>query len=187
MSSWSPDVYARAWDFATRYHHGQTYGGAMPGEQVDYIHHIGSVAMEVLWVLPDDAGLDGDLAVQCALLHDVLEDTDARYETLHELFGPAVATGVLALTKDDRLDKGERMTDSLRRICQQPREVWVVKMADRITNLYQPPFYWDVVRIEAYRQEAIQIYQALHPANARLAQRLSEKIERYRGFLNGRA
>lgn len=55
------------------------------------------------------------------------------------------------MTKDqtvgaDQTDKWERkklqMQDSLRRIKSQPREVWMVKMADRITNLQPPPGHW---------------------------------------------
>jgi (p)ppGpp synthase/HD superfamily hydrolase len=186
MSNWSPDIFAKAWNFATRYHAGQTYGGPREGEQIDYLNHVGSVAMEVIWALPTAPTADGNLAIQCALLHDVIEDTVATYELVSEQFGRAVAAGVLALTKDATLPtKAEQMADSLQRIRRQPQEVWLVKMADRITNLYQPPYYWDNEKIEAYRQEAITIYEALHPANEALANRLYEKIERYKDFLKG--
>ncbi|MCE1251963.1 MAG: HD domain-containing protein [Anaerolineae bacterium] len=181
---WSPDVYLKAWHYATRYHHGQTYGGAEPQEQIDYINHIGSVAMEVLHALAQTPDVDGDLAVQCALLHDVIEDTPVTYDMLKNEFGAQVADGVLALTKDVSLpDKENQMRDSLERIRRQPREVWMVKLADRITNLYYPPFYWTPAKIESYRQEAIIIYEALHGAHAGLAARLSEKIKRYRQFV----
>jgi hypothetical protein len=56
-------------------------------------------------------------------------------------------------------------------------------MADRITNLYHPPYYWDNKKIEAYRREATLIYEALHPASLTLAGRLWEKIEAYQKFL----
>ena len=183
-AQWSQDVYLKAWHYATRYHHGQTYGGAEPQEQIDYLNHIGSVAMEVLHALVDAPGMDGNLALQCALLHDVIEDTPVTYEMVKDEFGLAVADGVLALTKDTSLpDKAEQMADSLERIRRQPREVWMVKLADRITNLYYPPFYWTPAKIESYRQEAIIIYEALHSAHAGLATRLSERIKRYRQFV----
>ena len=75
------------------------------------------------------------------------------------------------------------MEDSLARIQQQPPEIWLVKMADRISNLYHPPYYWDNAKIEAYRYEAMIIYQALHPASEKLAGRLLQKIEAYQRFL----
>jgi len=183
MNTWSPERYRDAWEFATRFHHGQTYGGPNEGEQIEYINHIASVAMEVMWALPTDPALDGDLAIQCALLHDVIEDTKATPELVTERFGDRVTAGVLALTKDKNIrDKSEQMTDSLKRIQLQPKEIWLVKLADRITNLYHPPFYWDKTRILSYQQEARTIYEALHSANAALAKRLQEMIKRYSTF-----
>ena len=184
MSTWSPESFKEAWNFATHFHQGQTYGGAKEGEQIDYLNHVAGVAMEVLWALPTDLRLDGNLAVQCALLHDVIEDTTATPELVVERFGERVAAGVRALTKDKRLPtKAEQMADSLERIRLQPQEVWMVKLADRITNLYHPPYYWDNIKILAYQQEARVIYDVLHDANAALARRLQEKIEDYPRYL----
>jgi (p)ppGpp synthase/HD superfamily hydrolase len=184
MSTWSPDVFARAWHFASLCHAGQTYAGPEEGQTFDYLTHVGSVAVELIWALQTAPDANGDLAIQCAVLHDVIEDTEATYDLVAENFGKAVADGVMALSKDPALPtKAEQMADSLRRIRQQPQEVWMVKMADRITNLDPPPHYWNGPKIKAYRQEAIAIYDALHTANATLANRLQEKIERYRRFL----
>jgi (p)ppGpp synthase/HD superfamily hydrolase len=183
MNNWNPDNFAKAWNFATLYHEGQTYGGAQKEQQIPYINHIGSVGVEVIWALSTAPELDGDLAIQCALLHDTIEDTKATYELLMENFGRAVADGVMALTKDSTLpSKPLQMADSLKRIGQQPPEIWMVKMADRITNLRHPPHYWKPEKIDSYRQEAISIYDALHSANLALATRLKEKIDLYRSF-----
>ena len=180
MSTWSPDVFAKAWRFASLHHAGQTYAGPEEGMSFEYLNHIGSVAMELAWGLPTVPDADADLAIQCAVLHDVIEDTAATYEMVREHFGKAVADGVMALSKDDALPtKAAQMKDSLQRIRMQPREVWMVKMADRIANLDPPPFHWDSEKIEAYRQEAIAIHDALHTANAALAERLQERIEQY--------
>ena len=187
MSIWSPDAFAKAWHFASLYHVGQTYAGPEEGQAFDYLTHVGSVAVELVWALPTAPDIDGDLAVQCAVLHDVIEDTDATYDLVAESFGEDVANGVLALSKDPALPtKAEQMADSLRRIRQQPKEIWMVKMADRIANLEPPPYHWDDAKIEAYRQEAIVIHDALHTANETLANRLQEKIEQYRYFLKVR-
>jgi (p)ppGpp synthase/HD superfamily hydrolase len=182
MSTWSPDVFAKAWLFATLHHHGQTYGGPEEGMHIDYVNHVASVAIEVIWALPTAPGANGDLAIQCALLHDTIEDTDVTYDIILKNFGQAVADGVQALTKTPSLPREEQMIDSLRRIREQPQEVWLVKLADRITNLHHPPYYWDSAKIEAYRQEAIIIYEALRGANEALAERLQAKIEHYKTF-----
>lgn len=184
MTHWHPDIYAKAWSFASKQHSGQTYGGAQEGERIEYINHIASVAMEITWALQSDTSANSALALQCALLHDTIEDTDTSYSILHSEFGEAVANGVLALSKNEALPTKEaQMRDSLERIKQQPREVWMVKMADRITNLYHPPHYWTNEKILAYRDEALVIYQELYTANTQLAQRLQQKIAAYPQFL----
>ena len=183
-NSWNRDLYAKAWHFVTLQHSGQTYGGRLPEQQIEYINHLSSVAMEAMWVLAHStASYDADLLVQCALLHDTLEDTATDFEKLSTTFGPAVAAGVLALTKNTELPKQDQMLDSLQRIQAQPKEIWMVKMADRITNLYHPPYYWDKTKIAAYRSEAQVIYDHLAPADALMAQRLAHKIEAYQQFL----
>ena len=183
MSTWSPDVFAKAWHFASLCHAGQTHFGPEAGTSFEYLHHVGSVAVELIWALQTTPDADGDLAVQCAVLHDVIEDTGATYDLVAESFGKDVADGVLALSKDPTLPKAEQMADSLRRIRQQPKEVWIVKMADRIANLDPPPYHWDDAKIEAYRQEAIANHDALHTANEALASRLRDKIDQYERFL----
>ena len=184
MNHWSPETYRKAWRFATLAHQGQTYGSSEPGQKVDYINHIGSVAMEVIHAIGHDPAYDADLAIQCALLHDTLEDTTTTYEQLLDHFGQQVADGVQALTKNKSLPtKAAQMEDSLQRIRKQPYEVWMVKMADRITNLYHPPHYWNVQKIKDYREEARQIHHSLRKAHAGLAGRLKEKIEVYQRFI----
>jgi (p)ppGpp synthase/HD superfamily hydrolase len=98
-------------------------------------------------------------------------------------FGSSVAQGVLALTKNESLPKEQRMRDSLERIKQQPHEVWLVKLADRIANLAPPPHYWNKDKIKRYREEAIEIHQMLHGASVCLSQRLGSKIDEYEMYL----
>jgi (p)ppGpp synthase/HD superfamily hydrolase len=184
MTSWSIDRCQKAWALATRLHHGQTYGGAAEGERIDYLSHIGSVVMEVMAALPSDPTLDGDLAIPCAILHDVLEDTEVAPDLIHDTFGERVLAGVRALTKDTSLTgKTAAITDSLRRIKLQPREVWLVKMADRIANLQHPPYYWDDAKILGYQREALLIHAELREANEAIAARLTQKAEDYLRFL----
>lgn len=183
-AQWSPDIYNKAWNFATLAHQGQFYGGAQEGQKIEYINHIGAVTMEVIWALSVSAGCDGNLAIQCALLHDVVEDTKYNYEDIKQQFGQQVADGVLALTKNEKLSgKEAQIKDSLQRIKLQPKEVWMVKLADRICNLQQPPYYWSNQKIISYQQEAVLIYDALQEANSVLAARLKNKIDNYTNFL----
>lgn len=174
-STWSQERYLRTIRFAAEAHNGQT----ITGTDLPYLLHLSLVAMEVIGALATEPGLDGDLAVQCALLHDIVEDTGVAEAQVAERFGAAVASGVLALTKDAGLPKPQQMPDSLARIRAQPREVWMVKLADRICNLQPPPDHWGVERVARYRDEASEILAALGEASPSLAARLREKIALY--------
>ena len=127
-----------------------------------------------------DGSFDVDLAMQCALLHDSVEDAGVTVSTLKQEFGERVAQGVSALTKNGAVPKTERMADSLRRIRAQPREVWLVKLADRITNLDPAPPHWSEERRKAYRAEAEEIANALGEASAALNERIRSKIAQYK-------
>jgi (p)ppGpp synthase/HD superfamily hydrolase len=169
------EAWLRAWHFAAQAHQGQK----LPGTELPYLVHIGAVAMEVLVAHREAPFADPELAVQCALLHDTVEDTSVTEHDIVTTFGAAVAAGVRALSKDPSLPKPAAMADSLRRIREQPREVWAVKLADRITNLQVPPSHWDGARIAGYRGEAEQILAELGAAHAALAERLARKIAAY--------
>ncbi len=184
QKQWSIDEIQKIWQLASKLHNGQKYGGFSDGEQVEYLNHIGSVVFEVLNALQFTENINADLAVKCAILHDTIEDTAITYEKVKALFGHEVASGVLALTKNDKIeDSLEKMRDSLKRIKEQPIEIWAVKMADRITNLYEPPFYWKDEKKLLYMEEAEIIYDELKDGNKYLAGRLKTKIKEYSRFL----
>ena len=65
---WSQDQYIKAYQFAALAHWGQF----VPGTDIAYIMHLSFVSMEVIAALRTEQGHDEDLAVQCALLHDVI-------------------------------------------------------------------------------------------------------------------
>ncbi len=180
MKHWSPDLYLKAWNFASRAHMEQ----CVPGTPLPYINHVGTVAMEIISAIARDEAVENpDLAVQCALLHDVVEDTATAVAQIGEEFGELVAKGVLALSKDPNLPSKEaQMRDSLTRIKTQPREIWMVKLADRITNLQPPPKHWSCQRTEKYHDEAKLILLELGAASSALSERLRYKINRYKAY-----
>lgn len=180
----SIDKLQKAWQLATVLHSGQTYGSPNKGERIEYINHIGSVVFEVSNAFRSENMPNEELGILCAVLHDTIEDTEATFESISDQFGMEVAAGVLALTKNETLGTKEaQMIDSLERIKQQPKEVWAVKMADRICNLYAPPHYWKNEKKENYIREALLIHAHLKEGNAYLASRLLEKIEQYKRFI----
>lgn len=88
-----------------------------------------------------------------------------------------------ALTKNKALPPAERMSDSLRRILEEPVEIGMVKLADRICNLAGPPGHWTAAKIAAYREEAVVINHSLKHCSGFLAARLQEKIEAYKAYI----
>lgn len=174
------------WHLVSKLHNGQKYGGSEPDEQIEYINHIGSVTFEILNAIQFEPTMNTGLVVRCAMLHDAIEDTPFSYDKILQLFGIEVADGVSALTKYTNLQPKERqMEDSLRRIKQQPKEIWAVKLADRIVNLYAPPYYWNDEKKTQYRDEAKLILNELRAGNSYLAQRLEQKIDAYSRFIQG--
>jgi (p)ppGpp synthase/HD superfamily hydrolase len=175
IATWDRELYIKACRFAAQAHRGQL----IPSSDLPYLMHLNLVSMEILAALSAETGHDGDLAVQCALLHDTIEDTDTSYAQLAAIFGVRVADGVAALSKNPELAKSQQLLDSLHRIANQPHEIWMVKLADRITNLQPPPAHWDRAKIRRYRAEAIEIHDRLQAASPFLSARLAEKIQNY--------
>lgn len=174
------EIYQRALKFAGEKHKNQK----VPGTNSNYLLHLSNVAMEILMAFAAEKNFDVDFAIQLAILHDTIEDTDTEFAELKETFGERVAQGVLALTKNVNLpSKKEQMLDSLSRINQLEKEVGMVKLADRITNLQEPPHYWTNDKIEKYRKEAELISQTLVNKNDYLNIRLESKIEEHKQYL----
>ena len=67
----------------------------LPGKDIPYINHIANVAMEVIAAITALPVEKPDLAMKCALLHDVIEDTDSDFDQVKKTFGKNVAMGTL--------------------------------------------------------------------------------------------
>jgi len=172
---WSQDLYNKALRFAASAHNNQR----VPGTDLPYLMHVVSVAMEVTAAISIEGINDPDLAVQCALLHDTVEDTEVSIQDISLIFGSEVAAGVEALTKDIKLPKENRMRDSIERILKMPSEIAIVKLADRVTNLQRPPVNWDENKITHYRLEAETILAQLGSSSRILAERMRFKLAGY--------
>ena len=103
-------IYQKTIAFAAEYHGQQKMPNGLP-----YIIHISNVAMEVFMVHKQKPDFNLKLAIQLALLHDVLEDTALSFKSLKADFGNVVAEGVLALTKDSTLDKKDQIPEQVLR------------------------------------------------------------------------
>ncbi len=95
--------------------------------------------LEVAGILTD-MKLDGD-TIATALLHDVVEDTVATIDEIHELFGPKVAElvdGVTKLSKIELQAESVRQAENFRKFLlamSNDIRVLLVKLADRLHNM----------------------------------------------------
>lgn len=164
---------AQAWRFAAQRHNGQRYPGQ---EKLPYLMHIGDVCLALFPALLANTQLDATTALCCAILHDTVEDTATTVSELASLFGKTIATGVAALSKDKTLHGLDATRDSLKRIRQQPYEIWAVKLADRTANMRIPPSHWSREKCMSYAEEGQVILDALREASPVLALALQERI-----------
>lgn len=172
-------TYKTALAYALKAHQTQTTPEGLP-----YSFHIVSVATEILNSLSQHTISydEANIAICCALLHDVNEDTNKRVSNDLQVENvEAVIAGVQALTKDESLStKQEQMQDSLSRLKQQPYCIQMVKLADRITNLAPAPDFWNTAKRQTYVNEAKDILDALKDSNPYLANKLQNKIDNYK-------
>jgi hypothetical protein len=178
---YSTKIYKEILAFALKAHGGQKTPNGLP-----YSFHIVSVANEIINSLSmhkisyDEA----NVAIACALLHDVNEDTEQEVSKYTIEFPSQnvdiVTRGVAALTKDTTLpSKQEQMKDSIERLKEMPHCVQMIKLADRITNLAPAPLFWNKAKRKAYVDEAKFILRELRESNKYLAGKLQDKIDNY--------
>jgi len=120
-------LWQKAASFAARAHAGQVRkDGRTP-----YVAHPFRVAMTVR----DVFGVEDEVALAAALLHDVIEDTTADYDDLARKFGEEVAEVVAALTKDMRKPEGVREAEYDRQLASGPWQARLIKLADVYDNV----------------------------------------------------
>lgn len=126
----------RALRRANKLHRKQERDGAAP---LPYLTH----PVDVLNLVRYVGRVTDEEVLAAALLHDVLEETEARYADIEEEFGPRVAGIVRELTRDEpeqgALSEQEfwelRTQMMLAEIDNMGREARTIKLADRISNL----------------------------------------------------
>lgn len=148
-----------------------------------YSAHLETVADHCKQAISQNFLLNEGILLSTALLHDSIEDTNVTHEDLFHNFGQDIADSVSALTKDKTLPKALQMQNSLQKILALPKEVWMVKLADRIANLQQTMFLldekWSNHYKEYYRNESILIFQTLGESSSFLSQKLNNLIKIY--------
>ena len=128
-----------AFEFAAEAHKDQKRKSGEP-----YIIHPLAVAQ----IVAEELHLDSE-SIEAALLHDVIEDTDATYDDVAKLTSPTVADlveGVSKLTRIQYATKEDEQMENLRKMLiamSKDIRVILIKISDRLHNMrtmeYQTP------------------------------------------------
>lgn len=112
----------KAKEFAYKAHEGQKRKGGLP-----YITHPEGVVR-----ILQEYGVSDDTVLSIAWVHDILEDTDTKYEDLEKEFGKDVANRVYLLTRN--VDREEYKL----RIKSSDLITKIIKIADTLHNVQNP-------------------------------------------------
>ena len=123
-------VIRKAFDIALDAHKDQRRKTGEP-----YIYH----PIEVAKIVANEIGL-GANSIACALLHDVIEDSDYTYDDLNKIFGKKIADIVNGLTKISMMNHQNisNQSENYRKLLLTLSEdfrVILIKIADRLHNM----------------------------------------------------
>ena len=159
VTAYSPDadrdLLTRAFRFAARAHQGQQ---RRSGE--DFIHHPFAVAKICAELQLDEQ------TIAAALLHDVVEDTDAELDELRAEFGDEIANlvdGVTKLTRIQFQSREQAEAENYRKMIvamAQDVRVILIKLADRLHNLRTIEYLGRQKQVQKAK-EALEVYAPL--------------------------
>ena len=140
-----------------------------------YITHPLAVAQ----IVAEELHLDSE-SIEAALLHDVIEDTDATYDDVAKLTSPTVADlveGVSKLTRIQYATKEDEQMENLRKMLMAMSKdirVILIKISDRLHNMrtmeYQTP--------EKQKQKSFETLEIYAPIAHRLGmQKMKWELE----------
>ncbi len=168
-SNYDGALIRKALDFADESHKGQCRRSGEP-----YIEH----PIHVAFILTE-LGMDTE-SVAAALLHDVVEDTEATNETIVKLFGKNIALlvdGVTKLGKIPYYSREEQQSENLRKMLFAMAEdvrVIIIKLADRLHNMRTI----DSLREQKRRDISLETIEVYAPIAHRLGIRgVKEELE----------
>ncbi len=142
---------SKAYDFAKKAHSGQLRKSGEP-----YFIHLTEVAYMLAELRSDTT------TIVAALLHDVLEDTSVKPETIKREFGNEVFEIVEAVTKIQRIkfEKSENVAENIRKVVLATAKdfrVILLKLVDRLHNMRTLRFL-DENRQKEISKETLEIY-----------------------------
>ena len=169
----SNEIVWKALEFATYKHRLQRRKGY---QRLPYINH----PIKVAGILKR-FGETKDGLIAAALLHDVLEDTDATREELESRFGRYVLDIVIEVTDDMSLLSKERKALQVQHAAGLSDEAKKIKISDKTANtidLYTHPISWSKVRKKRYILWASEVVKECRGVNHSLEENFFLEADR---------
>ena len=141
-----------------------------------YINHPIEV-VQLLWEVGGVRDMDVLLA---AVLHDTIEDTDARPEEISAKFGETVLSLVMEVTDDKNLPKQERKRLQIETAPGKSYGAKLIKLADKACNIRNlismPPYDWSLKRRQEYLLWGEKVVVGLYGTNAALEEYIDREL-----------
>ena len=118
----------KALQFAAEKHKGQLRKGNL---KTPYINH----PIKVAFVLQTIGGVTDENVLAAALLHDVIEDTDATHKDLANLFNTKIADIVIEISDEKGLDREVRKRLQIQDAVNLSYEAKIIRIADKLYNI----------------------------------------------------
>lgn len=175
---WDLEKLLKAIEYAAKKHERQVRKNI---EKTPYIIHPIGVA-ELIWNVGNVRSIN---VLISAILHDTLEDTDAKENEIKTLFGPRVLYTVKELTNDSNLSTEENKQRQVDHASSMSLDAQLVKLADRLYNvkdLKNPPLNWSIDKINNYYDWGEKLLKSLKGTNETLEIALEEEIRNHKKF-----
>lgn len=145
-------------------------------DRLPYMNHLLKVTEALIRI-----GEERDEALLlAAVLHDVLEDTDATHEELARRFGREAADIVLELTDDMALPYMERkwlQVEKARQLSVKARKIRIVDKSTNIRDILSYPLDWPLEKKQNYLDNSIQVVARIRGGNPRLDAWFDETVD----------
>jgi len=133
-----------------------------------YINH----PIMVVNLMANVGGITDVEALQAAMLHDTVEDTNTTPDELEERFSYAVRSLVMEVTDDKNLSKQERKWLQIEHSPHLSARAKLIKIADKIANvsdlIVSPPSDWDDDRKTEYLNWSQRVVKGCRGLNEQL-------------------
>lgn len=163
----------KALDFAAIKHQFQKRKGA---DGIPYINHLIEVAGMILQLI-DKPSVE---LLEAAILHDVIEDTDANEEEILKLFGEKVLNIILEVTDDMSLPYIKRKSLQIQKARYLSYEARCIKIADKTCNvrdILYTRIKWSGKRKIKYIQWAVKVVAEIRNTHSGLVAEFDEIVK----------